>query len=84
MQRSFLVKEVAATSQDLSSLAAVGVAALDFAAKGGTAPEDWKKQQLTVIEQIEKPKSQLLVMPAPAIQKLVEAVAVGGSCAASK
>jgi hexosaminidase len=84
MQRSFLVKEVAATSQDLSSLAAVGAAALDFAAKGGTAPEDWKKQQLAVIEQIEKPKSQLLVMPAPAIQKLVEAVAVGGSCAASK
>jgi hexosaminidase len=84
LQRSFLVKEVAATSQDLSSLAAVGVAALDFAAKGGIAPEDWKKQQLAVIEQIEKPKSQLLVMPAPAIQKLVEAVAVGGSCAASK
>jgi hexosaminidase len=84
MQRSFLVKEVAATSQDLSSLAAVGVAALDFAAKGGIAPEDWKKQQLAVVEQIEKPKSQLLVMPAPAIQKLVEAVAVGGSCAASK
>jgi hexosaminidase len=84
MQRSFLVREVAATSQDLSSLAAVGVAALDFAAKGGIAPEDWKKQQLAVLEQIEKPKSQLLVMPAPAIQKLVEAVAVGGSCAASK
>jgi hexosaminidase len=84
LQRSFLVKEVAATSQDLSSLAAVGVAALDFAAKGGIAPEDWKKQQLAVIEQIGKPKSQLLVMPAPAIQKLVEAVAVGGSCAASK
>jgi hexosaminidase len=84
LQRSFLVKEVAATSQDLSSLAAVGVAALDFAARGGIAPEDWKKQQLAVIEQIEKPKSQLLVMPAPAIQKLVEAVAVGGSCVASK
>jgi hexosaminidase len=84
LQRSFLVKEVAATSQDLSSVAAVGLAALDFAAKGGTAPEDWKKQQLAVIEQIEKPKSQLLVVPAPAIQKLVEAVAVGGSCAASK
>jgi len=84
LQRSFLVKEVAATSQDLSSLAAVGIAALDFAGQGGIAPEDWKKQQLAVIEQIEKPKSQLLVMPAPAIQKLVEVVAVGGSCAAAK
>ena len=84
VQRSFLVKEVAATSQDLSSLAAVGLAALDFAAKGGAAPEDWKAQQLTVIEQIAKPKSQLLVMPASAILKLVEAVAAGGNCTASR
>jgi len=84
MQHSFLVKEVAATSQDLSSLAAAGLAALDFGAKGGAAPEDWKTQQLAVIEQIEKPKSQLLVMPALAIRKLVEAVVAGGSCAASK
>jgi hexosaminidase len=84
MQRSFLVKEVAATSQDLSSLAAVGLAALEFAAKGGIAPEDWKTQQLTAIEQIDKPKAQLLVVPVLAIQKLVEAVAAGGSCAAPK
>jgi hexosaminidase len=84
MQRSFLVKEIAATSQDLSLLAAVGLAALDFAAKGGAAPEDWKAQQLAVIGQAEKPKSQLLVMPAPAIQRLVEAVAAGGICATSK
>src|SRR5258708_4430044 len=84
MQRSFLVKEVAATSQDLSALAAVGLAALDFANKGGAAPDDWKTQQLAVIEQVKKPKSQLLLMPASAIQKLVEAVAAGGSCAATK
>jgi hexosaminidase len=83
-QRSFLVKEVAATSQDLSAVAAVGLAALDFAAKGGAAPDDWKAQQLAVVEQVQKPKAQLLLMPAPAIQKLVEAVAAGGSCAAPK
>jgi hexosaminidase len=84
MQRSFLVKEVAATSQDLSALAAVGLTALDFAAKGGAAPDDWKTQQLAVIEQVKKPKAQLLLMPASAIQKLVEAVAAGGGCAATK
>jgi hexosaminidase len=83
-QRSSLVKEVAATSQDLSTLAVVGLGALDLAAKGGVAPEDWKAQQLAVIEQVKKPKSQLLLMPAAAIQKLVEAVAAGGTCAASK
>jgi hexosaminidase len=83
-QRSFLVKEVAATSQDLSALAAVGLAALDFAAKGGAAPDDWKTQQLAIIARVKKPKAQLLLMPAPAIQKLVEAVAADGSCAATK
>jgi hexosaminidase len=84
MQRSFLVKEVAATSQDLSALAAVGLAALDFGAKGGAAPDDWKTQQLAVIEQVKKPKAQLLLMPVPAVQRLVEAVAAGGSCATTK
>jgi hexosaminidase len=80
IQTSFLVKEVAATSQDLSSLAAVGLAALDYLSKGSPAPDDWKAQQLAIIEQAKTPKSQLLLMPAPAIQKLVEAAAAGGSC----
>jgi hexosaminidase len=82
--RSFLVKEVVATSQDLSALAGVGLAALDLATKGGIATEDWKAQQVAVIEQAKKPKSQLLLMPAPAVQKLAEAVATGGSCAAPR
>jgi len=84
MQSSFLVKEVAATSQGLSALASVGLAALDYLPKGSPAPEDWKAQQLAIIEQAKTPKSQLLLMPAPAIQKLVEAVSTGGSCVAAK
>ena len=83
-QRSFLVKEIAASSQDLSALASVGLAALDFMGKGGAAPDDWKTQQLNVIEKVNKPKAQLLMMPAAAVQRLVEAVSAGGSCAAQK
>ena len=83
-QRSFLVKEVAATSQDLAALAGVGLAALDFAMRGGNAPEDWKAQQVGIIEQVKKPKSQLLLMPAAAVQRLVDAISAGGSCAAQK
>jgi hexosaminidase len=79
-QRSFLVKEVSATSQDLSTLGAIGLAALDFIAKKQRAPEDWKAQQLAVLQQIQKPKGQLLLMPAPAVQKLVEAASTGGVC----
>jgi hexosaminidase len=83
-RRSFLVKEVAASSQDLSALAAVGLAAIDFMGKGGAAPDDWKTRQLSVIEQVNKPKTQLLMMPAAAVQRLVEAVSAGGICAAQK
>jgi hexosaminidase len=83
-QRSFLVKEVATRSQDLSALGTVGLSALDAIDKGQPAPDLWKAQQLAVIEQAKKPKAQLLLMPAPAVQKLVEAAAAGGACAAAK
>jgi hexosaminidase len=79
-QRSFLAKEVIATSQDLSTLGTVGLAALEFIVKGQPAPDDWKTQQLALIQQIQKPKGQLLLMPAPAVQKLVEAASNGGAC----
>jgi hexosaminidase len=83
-QRSYLVKDVAATSQDLSALGAAGLAALDAIAKGQPASDAWKSQQLAVIEQAKKPKAQLLLMPAPAVQKLVEAASAGGTCFAAK
>jgi hexosaminidase len=83
-QRSFLVKEVAATSQDLSALGAAGLAALDAIAKGQPAPDSWKAQQLAILEQVKKPKAQLLLIPAPAVQKLIEAATAGGACSAPK
>jgi hexosaminidase len=82
-QRSFLVKEVAANSQDLSALGTAGLAALDAIAKGQPALDTWKAQQLAIIEQVKKPKAQLLLTPAPAIQKLIEAASPGGACATS-
>jgi hexosaminidase len=81
-QSSYLVKEAAQTSQDLSALGVLGLAALDLIAKGGGAPDSWKAEQLATIQQIQKPKSQLLLMPAPAVQKLIDAAAAGGSCRA--
>jgi hexosaminidase len=83
-ERSFLVKEVAANSRDLSALGAVGLAALDAIAKGQPAPDSWKAQQLGIVEQIQKPKAQLLLIPAPAVQKLVETAAATGACSDSK
>jgi len=84
IQRSFFVKEVAANSQDLSALGTIGLSGLDAIAKGQPAPDSWKAQQLAAIEQIKKPKAQLLMIPAPAVQKLVETAAAGGVCSAAK
>jgi hexosaminidase len=83
-QRSFLVKEVAANSQDLSALGAAGLAALDAIAKGQPNPDSWKAQQLAILEQVKKPKAQLLLIPAPAVQKLIEAATAGGTCSTAK
>jgi hexosaminidase len=84
MQRSFLVKEVAGTSQDLAAVAAAGLAALDALEHGGNTDEAWKAQQSAAVQQAQKPKGQLLLMPAPAIQKLIDAASTGGSCATAK
>jgi hypothetical protein len=75
------VKEVAQSSQDLSALGIAGLAALDAISKGSAAPADWKAIQTAAITQIQNPKAQLLLMPATAIQKLVDAASAGGSCA---
>jgi hexosaminidase len=83
-QRSFLVKEVAQTSQDLLALAKVGLEVLDLIAKGAGAPDSWKVEQTAAIQQIQKPKAQLLLMPAGAVQKLVDAAGAGGGCSAAK
>ena len=78
--RSFLVKEGSATSQDLSALGALGLAVLHFLEQGDVASPDWKVQQLASIEQMKKPKGQLLLIPADAVARLVEAVGPAGAC----
>ena len=82
-QRSFLVREVAARSQDLSTLATIGLAALDAIAKHQPAPDSWKTRQLSALDKLKTQKAQLLLMPVPAVQKLVEAAA-GGACFGAK
>jgi len=83
-QRSSFVKEVAANSQDLAALGAAGLSALDALAKDQPAPESWKAQQLAIMDQMKKPKAQLLLMPAPAVERLIEATAAGGACSSAK
>lgn len=83
VQRSFLVKEVSSSSQDLSAIGGAGLTALDAIAKGDAISSD-VKTQLTNVVTGARSKAQLLLMPAPAIQKLVDAASTGGVCVAGK
>jgi hexosaminidase len=78
-EESLLVKEVAPISQNLSALGTAGLAALDYLDRGEKAPAAWVAQQLAIVEQAKKPQAQLLMMVAPAIQKLIEASAGGAA-----
>ena len=70
--QSFLLKEIVPVSQDLSAVAASGLQALDYIDHGERAPDAWAQQQFALLQEAEKPKAQLLLMVAPAVQKLVE------------
>jgi hexosaminidase len=73
LERSFLLAEDQPLSEDLATLATVGLQALDSIGKKQPLPEAWRTEQLAVVERAMKPRANLLVMVAPSIQKLIEA-----------
>jgi hexosaminidase len=80
-QNSFLAKEVAATSRDLSSIGAIGLTALDAIAAGKPLSADQQSELNAVLFDAAKPKTQLLLMPVAAVQKLVAAASQSSPCA---
>jgi hexosaminidase len=75
LQNSFLLKELSPVSQNLSSLAAVGLQSIDLIDKGHAAPDSWHGEQLAMIQQAEKPTADLILAVAPSVQKLVDSSA---------
>jgi hexosaminidase len=72
LESSFLLKQDTLISTTLAQLGATGLQALEFLEHSQPAPADWKQSQLAILEDAKKPKSQLLLMVAPAVQRLVE------------
>ncbi len=70
--RSSLVQEVAPLSQNLSAVSASGLKALDYLDRGEKAPPDWKAQQLALMQAAFQPRGQVILMVAPAMQKLIQ------------
>jgi hexosaminidase len=72
--QSFLLAEVAPLSSQLSALGAAGLDCLDYLSRNEHPSDAWKAQQQGLIEQAKTPgHSQVLLMIAPAVQKLFEA-----------
>ena len=82
VQKSSFVKEVAPISRDLSAVATVGLSALDAIRQGAPLTDDARAQATATIGAASQGKAQLLLIPAPTVEKLVDAAATGGSCMA--
>ena len=73
LERSFLLTEDQLLSEDLATLSAAGLQALDAIGKNQPLPEAWRTEQLAVVERSMKPRANLLIMVAPSVQKLIAA-----------
>jgi hexosaminidase len=78
LEQSFLLKEVEPLSQDLSSVSAAGLAAIDYLDKSESSPDSWRTQQLALMTSARTAKAELLLMIVDPVQQLVEASAHTG------
>jgi hexosaminidase len=82
-QKSFLAREAESRSQDLSALGGAGIKLLDAIAVGKALSSDDQTGIAATLAEAEKPKAQLLLIPASAVRKLFEAASKPGACSAS-
>ena len=73
LQNSFLLKEVVPVSQNLAAVGTAGLQALDSIDARKPTSAEWRQQQVAAIQQVAKPTADLVLVIAPAVQKLVEA-----------
>ena len=72
---SFLGQELEPISTNLSALGSAGLSALDCLEKSSLCTEQWRTQQLAVVEAAKTPKADLLLTVAGPVQQLIEASA---------
>jgi hypothetical protein len=72
LEQSFLLTELAPLSEDLSTLGAAGLFALEFLDKSTPSPSSWRAQQLALVERAKTPKADLLLMVVEPVQQLIE------------
>ncbi len=85
MASSSLLAENERLARDLSSVSAAGLAVLDALRDRQFLSENWKSEQMAMLQQAAKPDyTQVLLMVVGPIQKLVEYATSGGGCKTDK
>jgi hexosaminidase len=82
--KSALAQEAVLTSRDLSAIGTVGLRALDAIATGKPLATDQQSQLNSVLSEAAKPKAQLILIPAAALRKLIDAASQPNTCAPAK
>lgn len=77
LEGSFLLSEDLPLSEDLATLSAAGLQAIDAIKSNQPLPAAWRSEQLAVVERSMQPRANLLITVAPSIQKLIEAATPG-------
>jgi len=75
LERSELLREDIPVSENLSRLAAIGLQALEYLARGEHPADAWLSQQRAFLEACKKPQDELRLAIVPSIEKLVNAAA---------
>lgn len=73
LTRSFLLREVAPLSQELSMVGTTGLVALTYLDKSQRPPEEWTKQQLAQLDAAKAEKADLLLTVVEPVEQLVQA-----------
>jgi hexosaminidase len=76
IQGSSLLRETAPLSDELSSLGAAGLAAIDYLDKSQVSPEAWRTQQLAQADAAKAPQANLLLVIVQPVRQLIEATGV--------
>jgi len=73
LRESYLLRELEPVSENLAALAAAGLQALDYLESGRKPPESWAGEQTALLQRVDKPQAELLIMIVPGVRKLVAA-----------
>lgn len=73
VEGSFLLRETAPLSVELSSLGSTGLAALDYLHKSEVPAQAWRTQQLAMADAAQAPQANLLLVVVQPVRQLIEA-----------